>query len=83
MERLRADQGAPELAHGALPQVRPLSEQQLVLVLRRALEAFRAVRADNVAPAFGFPKNFPFDDQAELERQIAESLAGAQNGADD
>ena len=28
------------------------------------------VRADYVAPAFGFQKNFPFDDQAELERRV-------------
>jgi len=55
-----------ELSIDELPGLTTTATLAVALALCEALE----VRADYVAPAFGFQKNFPFDDQAELERRV-------------
>ncbi len=56
-----------ELSIDELPGLTTPNTLAVALALCEALE----VRADYVAPAFGFQKNFPFDDQAELERRVS------------
>lgn len=55
-----------ELSIDELPGLTAPATLAVALALCEALE----VRADYVAPAFGFQKNFPFDDQVELERRV-------------
>ncbi len=56
-----------ELSIDELPGLTAPATLAVALALCEALD----VRADYVAPAFGFQKNFPFDDQVELERRVA------------
>ena len=56
-----------ELSIDELPGLTAPATLAVALALCEALD----VRADYVAPAFGFQKNFPFDDQAELERRVS------------
>jgi len=56
-----------ELSIDELPGLTEPATLAVALALCEALD----VRADYVAPAFGFQKNFPFDDQVELERRVA------------
>lgn len=60
-----------ELSIDELPGLTAPATLAVVLALCEALD----VRADYVAPAFGFQKNFPFADQAELERRVAAAWA--------
>jgi hypothetical protein len=60
-----------ELSIDELPGLTTPATLAVALALCEALD----VRADYVAPAFGFQKNFPFDDQAELERRVAAAWA--------
>ena len=60
-----------ELSIDELPGLTAPATLAVALALCEALD----VRADYVAPAFGFQKNFPFDDQAELERRVTAAWA--------
>lgn len=60
-----------ELSIDELPGLTTPATLAVALALCEALD----VRADYVAPAFGFQKNFPFADQAELERRVAAAWA--------
>jgi hypothetical protein len=56
-----------ELSVDELPGLTAPATLAVALALCEALE----VRADYVAPAFGWQKNFPFEDQVELERRVS------------
>ncbi len=60
-----------ELSIDELPGLTTPATLAVALALCEALD----VRADYVAPAFGFQKNFPFADQVELERRVAAAWA--------
>ncbi|MBN8525239.1 MAG: hypothetical protein J0M02_07890, partial [Planctomycetes bacterium] len=60
-----------ELSIDELPGLTTPATLAVALTLCETLD----VRADYVAPAFGFQKNFPFADQAELERRVAAAWA--------
>jgi hypothetical protein len=63
-----------ELSIDELPGLTTPATLAVALALCEALD----VRADYVAPAFGFQKNFPFADQAELERRVSAAWAVCQ-----
>ena len=60
-----------ELSIDELPGLTSRETLATMLALCEALD----LRIHYVAPAFGFQKNFPFDDQAELERRVAGAWA--------
>jgi hypothetical protein len=59
-----------ELSIDELPGLTTPETLATVLALTEALD----VRVDFVAPAFGFEKNFPFADNAELERRVGRAF---------
>jgi len=58
-----------ELSIDELPGLTTPETLATLLALLEALD----IRIHYVAPAFGFQKNFPFDDNAELERRISQA----------
>jgi hypothetical protein len=58
-----------ELSIDELPGLTTPETLGTMLALLEALD----IRIHYVAPAFGFQKNFPFDDNAELERRISQA----------
>jgi hypothetical protein len=58
-----------ELSIDELPGLTTPETLATMLALLEALD----IRIHYVAPAFGFQKNFPFDDNAELERRISQA----------
>jgi hypothetical protein len=63
-----------ELSIDELPGLTTPETLATMLALIEAL----GMRVHYVAPAFGFQKNFPFDDNAELERRVARAWAVCQ-----
>lgn len=59
-----------ELSIDELPGLTSRETLATMLALCEALE----LRIHYVAPAFGFQKNFPFDDDAELERRVSQAF---------
>ncbi len=58
-----------ELSIDELPGLTTRETLATMLALCEALD----IRIHYIAPAFGFQKNFPFDDNAELERRVREA----------
>jgi len=63
-----------ELSIDELPGLTSRETLATMLGLCEALD----LRIHYVAPAFGFQKNFPFDDNAELERRVSEAFGVCQ-----
>jgi len=63
-----------ELSIDELPGLTTPDTLATMLALAEAMD----MRVHFVAPAFGFQKNFPFDDQAELERRVAQAWSVCQ-----